>query len=294
VLDLGLEVGVVDVRAGENLLLVRTLSKSYGLAGLRVGYAVGAPHLVADLWAVKDICNLGRLPMAAATAALHDTGYWRRSVAEVVANRERLTAELQTMGWDVLPSGANFIFAIPPVPAAEVYEHLLLKKVLVRYFPRPSVRHGLRISVATGRLELSRLLDREPSRERDLVVLSGDVHFSYAMSARRTLFPTKRRPTLYQLVASPFKNTLAPRDKRLILGQSWIKRAIYGGLYTRMLPLLRTKGAKHVHFDMMFQNAIALVTFWPQSQGNYCIRQVYLGVKHKTLVEIGSTVVNCG
>jgi len=139
--------------------------------------------------------------------------------------------------------------------------------------------------------ELIELLD---TRKRDLVILSGDVHFSYAMSARRTFFPTKRCVALYQLVASPFKNTLEWRDKRLILGQAWIKRAIYGGLYTRMLPLLRTKGAKHVHFDMMFQNAIALVTFWPQSQGNYCIRQVYLGVKHKTLVEIGSTVVNCG
>ena len=140
----------LELLAGhDNLLLVRTMSKSYGLAGLRVGYAVGAPDLVADLWAVKDICNLGRLPMAAATAALRDREYWRRCVDETIENRHRLTEELTGRGWDVLPSGANFIFAIPPVPAAEVYEHLLLNKILVRYFPRPSVSRGLRISVGT-------------------------------------------------------------------------------------------------------------------------------------------------
>ena len=133
----------------ENLLLVRTMSKSYGLAGLRVGYAVGAPDLVADLWAVKDICNLGRLPLAAATAALRDRDYWRGCVDDTILNRRLLTEELTQMGWEVLPSGANFIFAIPPVPAAEVYEHLLLRKILVRYFARPRVSHGLRISIGT-------------------------------------------------------------------------------------------------------------------------------------------------
>jgi len=132
-----------------NLLLVRSMSKSYGLAGLRVGFAIGSPELVADLWAVKDICNLGRLPLAAATAALHDRDAWRRTVEQVVENRERLSDELGGRGWEVLPSGANFIFAVPPRPAASVFEDLAARRVLVRYFARPSVAHGLRISIGT-------------------------------------------------------------------------------------------------------------------------------------------------
>ncbi len=133
----------------DNLLLVRTMSKAYGLAGLRVGYAVGDPDLVADLWAVKDICNLGRLPLAAATAALRDRDYWRQCVNETIANRGWLGDRLAGAGWEVLPSGANFLFAVPPRPASEVYQQLLDSRVLVRYFPRPSVGHGLRISIGT-------------------------------------------------------------------------------------------------------------------------------------------------
>ena len=133
----------------ENLLIVRSLSKSYGLAGLRVGFALGSPELVADLWAVKDMCNLGRLPLAAAAAALRDRGYWRSCVDGTILNRRMLSEELTRRGWEVLPSGANFIFAIPPTPAADVYQRLLTRHVLVRHFPRPSVAHGLRISIGT-------------------------------------------------------------------------------------------------------------------------------------------------
>lgn len=133
----------------DNLLLVRTMSKSYGLAGLRVGYAVGAPDLVADLWAVKDICNLGRLPLAAAVAALRDREYWRGCVDDTILNRRLLTEELTQRGWHVLPSGANFVFAIPPEHAEDVYRRLLDRHVLVRHFARPAVSHGLRISIGT-------------------------------------------------------------------------------------------------------------------------------------------------
>jgi histidinol-phosphate aminotransferase len=132
-----------------NLLIVRSFSKSYALAGLRVGFAVGSPELIADLWAVKDICNLGRLALAAATAAAGDRDHWRRSVDEVVASRDRLTAELTRRGWNVLPSGANFLFAEPPLPAVDVYKALLERHVLVRHFDRDGVRQGLRISIGT-------------------------------------------------------------------------------------------------------------------------------------------------
>lgn len=132
-----------------NLLLVRSFSKSYALAGLRVGFAIGSLELIADLWAVKDICNLGRLPLAAATAALGDRDHWRSSVDEIVVNRDRLAGELTTRGWHVLPSGANFIFAVSPSPAGDMYRSLLDRKVLVRYFDRDGVGHGLRISIGT-------------------------------------------------------------------------------------------------------------------------------------------------
>jgi histidinol-phosphate aminotransferase len=131
----------------DNLLLVRTMSKSYSLAGLRLGFAIGSPDLIEDLVAVKDDYNLGRLQLAAGAAAVGDRDTWRRTVRAVVESRERLTAELRRRDWEVLPSAANFVFAIPPRAAREVYEHLLARRVLVRWFDRPGVDHGLRISV---------------------------------------------------------------------------------------------------------------------------------------------------
>jgi histidinol-phosphate aminotransferase len=132
-----------------NLLLLRTLSKSYALAGLRLGFALGAPELIADVVTVKDDYNLGRLQLAAGVAAVGDREHQRRIVRLVVESRERLTDELRRRDWNVLPSGANFVFAIPPRPAREVYEGLLARRVLVRFFDRPGVDHGLRISVGT-------------------------------------------------------------------------------------------------------------------------------------------------
>ena len=149
-----------------NLLLVRSMSKSYGLAGLRVGFAIGSPELVADLWAVKDICNLGRLPLAAATAALGDRDDWRQNVEQAVGNRERLREELEARGWDVLPSGANFVFAIPPAPAIDVYNQLRERRVLVRHFPRPAVEHGLRISIGTAEQNQALPKPSTPSKAR--------------------------------------------------------------------------------------------------------------------------------
>jgi hypothetical protein len=127
-------------------------------------------------------------------------------------------------------------------------------------------------------------------RTADIVILSGDVHFSYAISARRTLFPGKNRPVLYQLVASPFKNDLALRDKRLVTEQSWIRRIVYGGMYMRVLPLYHARGEKRLPHDMLFKNVVALVTFWPceGNEGRYTMRQVYLGVEGKKMVEVGS------
>jgi histidinol-phosphate aminotransferase len=87
--------------------------------------------------------------MAAAAAGLRDRDAWRHTVEAVFENRQRLGEELGSRGWEVLPSGANFIFAVPPRPAAAVFEELTTRRILVRYFPRPTVAHGLRISIGT-------------------------------------------------------------------------------------------------------------------------------------------------
>jgi phosphodiesterase/alkaline phosphatase D-like protein len=138
------------------------------------------------------------------------------------------------------------------------------------------------------------LVELLATRTSDIIILSGDVHFSYSIKARRTLFPTKRSSNLYQLVASPFKNHLEQRDKRLITGQAWMKRAIYGGLHTALLPLRQKKSAKRVPHDMLFQNVVALVTLSPQTEkeGQYAVQQVYLGVKNEVLEEVGFIDVN--
>ncbi|HEU5381431.1 MAG TPA: alkaline phosphatase D family protein [Ktedonobacteraceae bacterium] len=138
--------------------------------------------------------------------------------------------------------------------------------------------------------ELIELLAR---RQRDLVVLSGDVHFSYAMSAHCTLLPSKRRAALYQFVASPFKNTLGGREKSLVRGQAWIKRASYGRLHSHMLPLRLNEGARRIPSSILFRNIIALVTFSPHAQNKerYTIQHIYLGINDTMLEEIASTIV---
>jgi histidinol-phosphate aminotransferase len=141
--------GIELLARHHNLLIVRTLSKSYGLAGLRLGYALGARDVIEDLFRVKDIYNVDRLALAGAEAAVQDQEYKRRAVASIVQNRERLSVELRQRGFEVLPSAANFVFAIPNRPAYDVLQHLQQHRVLVRHFNSPGVVNGLRISVGT-------------------------------------------------------------------------------------------------------------------------------------------------
>ncbi len=140
------------------------------------------------------------------------------------------------------------------------------------------------VFVATWR-ELVKLLSH---RRHDIVVLSGDVHFSYAAEAHRGLFHSKKLASLFQLVASPFANALDSRDAGLVRNQARVKRAIYGGLHIRMLHLTGTKAT--VARDLLMQNTVALVTFEPQSgssnKGRYSMRQVYLGIIDGKLEEV--------
>ena len=143
----------------QNLLIVRTLSKSYALAGMRIGYAVGPPSLIAALDLVKDSYNLDRLAIAAAVAAIEDQDYHDQLVRFVTAERAWLGGELAGIKWEVLPSAANFVLARPPVPydALTVARGLRERRVLVRHYERPPIAGWLRITIG-NREQHERLL----------------------------------------------------------------------------------------------------------------------------------------
>ena len=135
----------------ENLVVMRTFSKSYSLAGLRVGYCVGPQALIDALYKIKDSYNVDAVAQEVALAAYEDVAYHRETVAKVVAERERLFCELAGRGWDAIPSAANFIFAAPPpqMSAETVFARLREHGVYVRYFPGPLTGSRLRITVGT-------------------------------------------------------------------------------------------------------------------------------------------------
>src|SRR6516162_2941230 len=139
--DFGGESAVPLIADHPNLLVVQTMSKSRALAGLRVGYTLGGVGLIEALHRVKNSFNsypLGRLAQVGATASVYDDAYFRESCARVVAGREAMTRELVRLGFVVLPSSANFVFARHPARggpefAAALREHA----VLVRHFNKP-------------------------------------------------------------------------------------------------------------------------------------------------------------
>ena len=136
------------------LLVVHTLSKSHALAGLRVGYAVGQPGLIEALNRVKDSFNsypLDRFAQAGATAAVEDRVWLKTNCERVIASRERLRAELNDLGFEVLPSKANFIFARHShFTGAELAAHLRDRGIIVRHFGKPArIAPFLRISIGT-------------------------------------------------------------------------------------------------------------------------------------------------
>ncbi|MFT3961434.1 histidinol-phosphate transaminase [Propionivibrio sp.] len=159
--DFGGETAVALVRRLRNLLVIRTLSKSHALAGLRVGYAVGDPLLIEALERIKNSFNsypLDRLAIAGATAALADEAYLEQTRQAVMRSRAELTAGLTRLGFDVLPSAANFIFACHPQrDAAELAAELRRRSVIVRHFALPRIDQHLRITIGTD-AQCARLL----------------------------------------------------------------------------------------------------------------------------------------
>lgn len=138
------------VRKYENIVVTRTFSKSYSLAGMRLGLAVARPEVVAALDKIRDHYHLDRLALVAAAAALQDQDYLRSTVARVRATRDRFSAELRKLGYRVGPSHANYIFAEPADRSGKrIYDALFARKILVRYFSDPLLQHGVRISIGT-------------------------------------------------------------------------------------------------------------------------------------------------
>lgn len=137
-------------RTRSNVLVMRTLSKGYSLAGLRFGYAVGDAKLISGLMKVKDSYNADAIAIAAATAAIADQEYYEQTRRKVIQERQRLTAALADLGMPALPSASNFLFArCTRPPAGELYERLKARGILVRYFNIPGINDRLRITVGT-------------------------------------------------------------------------------------------------------------------------------------------------
>lgn len=151
--DFGGESAIPLVSRYPNLLVVQTLSKSRSLAGLRVGFAVGHPALIEALERVKDSFNsypLDRLAIVGAVAAIEDEAHFRRTCYAVIATREKLVADLSGLGFEVLPSAANFVFATHPTrDAGELAAALRQRAIIVRHFRQPRIEQFLRITVGT-------------------------------------------------------------------------------------------------------------------------------------------------
>ena len=134
-----------------NVLVARTMSKSFSLAGLRIGWAIGSAELVGALYKLKDSYNVDRLAQALALAALGDLPWMEANARKIVATRERAAAELRQRGFRIVPSASNFLFVSPPAgtTAAELFGRLRQAKILVRYFPGGRTGNYLRVSVGT-------------------------------------------------------------------------------------------------------------------------------------------------
>ena len=134
-----------------NVLVARTLSKSYSLAGLRLGYAIGPAPLIEALHKIKDSYNVSMLTQTLGLAALQDRAYFAENVARIVTTRDRVAAELRHRGWTVAESATNFLWAKPPsgTAAADVFSALRARKIFVRYFLGPRTGGHLRITVGT-------------------------------------------------------------------------------------------------------------------------------------------------
>ncbi|WP_068636977.1 histidinol-phosphate transaminase [Thauera butanivorans] len=152
-IDFGGDSAITLVDKYPNLLVVHTFSKSRSLAGLRVGFAAGHAELIEGLERVKNSFNsypLDRLALAGAVASVEDEAFFQESCRKVIATRETLVGRMRALGFEVLPSAANFIFARHPQrDGAELAAELRKRAIIVRHFKAPRIDQFLRITVGT-------------------------------------------------------------------------------------------------------------------------------------------------
>jgi histidinol-phosphate aminotransferase len=141
-----------------NVLITRSFSKGYSLAGLRLGYLIARPEVVAGLIKVKDSYNCDTLSLVGGAAALEDRAYLAQARAQILATRRRLADAARALGYHVPESQANFLWCTGGPPAAPIYQALKERKILVRLMRYPGIPDGLRITVGTD-AEIDRLLE---------------------------------------------------------------------------------------------------------------------------------------
>ncbi|MBW3600333.1 MAG: histidinol-phosphate transaminase [Planctomycetes bacterium] len=138
------------VRENEKILVSRTMSKSYSLAGLRFGFLVAQPQVIEQLNKVKDSYNCDALAIAGATAAIDDQAWLAENRGKILATRQRLTEGMRSLGFDAIPSQANFVWCTrADQPVEALYQRLKEQRILVRYMNYPCWGDGLRITVGT-------------------------------------------------------------------------------------------------------------------------------------------------
>jgi len=143
--------GMALVDQHDNIIVSRTLSKSYSLAAMRIGYAVGPVKLIQALHKIRDSYNMNLASQAAGLAAITDQAWMKANTAKIIATRTRLRNHLINEGWDVAESHTNFLWMKPPSDqkANEIFDHLYAQKIFIRYFPGERTRDWMRVSVGT-------------------------------------------------------------------------------------------------------------------------------------------------
>jgi histidinol-phosphate aminotransferase len=151
--DFGGQSAVGLINCYPNVLVIRTLSKSHSLAGLRVGYALGSSELIEGITRVKDSINsytVDRLAQTGAREAIKDDAYFQETRSKIIKTRQRVSSRLKDWGFRVIPSQANFIFVSnPQCPGCILFQKLREKGILVRYFDKPKIDNFLRVTIGT-------------------------------------------------------------------------------------------------------------------------------------------------
>ena len=143
----------------DNLIISRTLSKSYSMAGVRIGWAISSPEIIQEMIKVKDSYNVNMLSQLLAIEALKDQDYFRETISKIKNSRKILSDALTKLGFKVIPSQANFVLASPPDRNGNaIFNYLRTNNIIVRYFPAPKTKEYIRITIGKDE-DMLKLID---------------------------------------------------------------------------------------------------------------------------------------